>query len=99
MFDDLDDERKHIAKVITYVGGAIYDCIKEGYLSGDSVYEVTPKGLADYDQIKASGFKPDDYDLACGLMSLQGDDVDESILVLLMDFRDGLLKTKSPLEP
>lgn len=47
---------------------------------------ITPKGLAAYDQLDASGYRPSDDQLRQALKAMGGDS--EHALVLLIKFRD-----------
>lgn len=87
----MEIEFEHGKKILRYVSGAIHDCIKAGYMKGEGGYQITEKGLAGFDQLKASGFKPTDVEIDLAVLTLHGSDADIGISVLVAQYRDGLL--------
>lgn len=65
-------EHKH--KVLVYVFGALKDLEDYGAIESQAGFGILPKGIAEYDQIKATGFKPtsEEIDQVFKVMVLRG---------------------------
>lgn len=86
-----EEEMPEPAKLLSYVLGAAQDLKERKFLAGSVGVAPTPKGIAMFDQIKASGYKPSDIEIANTLMYLCGE-LDPGILLLFIAYRDGQLK-------
>lgn len=86
-----EDDIPETAKLMAYVLGAAHDLRERKLLAGSVGFKPTPKGVAMFDQIKASGYKPTDDEIAQVLIYLCGE-LDPGIFLLFIAYRDGLLK-------
>jgi len=81
----------HEKKVLLYVCGALHDLGDLGYVRWNY---LTPKGMAAYDQLKATGFRPEPRDVFRALEILKpvvvGDEPDAA-LRLVVDYSKGLI--------
>lgn len=79
-----------IFRLMQYVLGAAHDLEKMGILKGSVGVKITDKGIAQFDQLKASGYKPTDSELLTALTYLSGDS-DVAVYEVFRAYRDGTL--------
>jgi hypothetical protein len=74
-YDEMtDDERCEVArKAMIWCVGMLHELESHGLVNGDDGQRLTPKGVADFDQLKASGWRPPE-DLALAVLKEIGGD-------------------------
>lgn len=87
----IEDDLPEDAKIATYVLGAAKDLQDKGLITGSVGVELTAKGIASFDQLKASGYKPSNQELKETLEYFCGS-VNANFLALFRGYRDGKLQ-------
>jgi hypothetical protein len=80
-----------IKKALLYVTGAMHDLADLGFVRWDY---LTPKGMAAYDQLKATGYRPEPREVALALSVLKPGIADEeldAVAKLVVGYSKGLI--------
>ena len=64
----MDVERLHNAMLWTL--GRLHELVDAGLCKDNSGVRLMPRGIADYDQLAATGFKPNDYEVRYALAEI-----------------------------